>query len=129
MRSRWWRTRIWLAGAAAAGHLSAALAGEPVKAPPGSYARAHYDIYLVETCGLLTAEVLRGFELARDERLSAEGLDAAAARTARIDAGVAFDLEFQNRGLGGNRPWCRQNGKAAALAFFERFLDERYRVR
>ena len=34
-----------------------ASAGQPENAPPGSYARAHYDIFLVETCGLLTAEV------------------------------------------------------------------------
>lgn len=101
-------------------------AGQPKDAPPGSYARAHYDIYLVETCGLLTAEVRRGFELAREERLTTEALDGEAARVARIRAGVAFDLEWQNRGLGGSRPWCRQDGKAAALAFFARFIDERY---
>lgn len=101
-------------------------AGQPQSAPPGSYARAHYDVYLVENCGLLTAEVRRGFELARDERRQAEGLDEAAARAARIEAGVAFDLEWQNRGLGGSRPWCRQDGKAAALAFFARYIEERY---
>ena len=55
-----------------------------------------------------------------------EALDEAAARTARIQAGVAFDLEWQNRGLGGFRPWCREDGKQAALAFFARFIDERY---
>ena len=103
-----------------------ASAGQPENAPPGSYARAHYDIFLVETCGLLTAEVQRGFELARDERRAAEGLDEAAAREARIEAGTEFDLEWQNRGLGGSRPWCRQDGKAAALAFFARFIDQRY---
>jgi hypothetical protein len=101
-------------------------AAQPVDAPPGSYARAHYDIYLVETCGLLTAEVKRGFELASAERRTAEALDGEAARQARIRAGVAFDLEWQNRGLGGSRPWCRQDGKMAALAFFARFIDERY---
>ena len=55
-----------------------------------------------------------------------EFLDEARARTARIEANVAFDLEWQNRGLGGSRPWCRQDGKEAALAFFARFIDERY---
>ena len=40
-----------------------AYAGQPENAPPGSYARAHYDAYLVENCGLLTVEVRRGFEL------------------------------------------------------------------
>lgn len=103
---------------------SPSLAAEP--APAGSYARAHYDVFLVENCGLLTAEVLRGFEIAREERRLAEGLDEAGARAARHDAGVAFDLEYQNRGLGGARRWCRLDGKAAALAFFARFIEERY---
>ena len=105
---------------------TAARAGQPAQAPPGSYARAHYDLRLVENCGLVTVEVQRGFELARDERRQREALDEAAARLARIRAGVAFDLEWQNRGLGGSRPWCREDGKQAALAFFARFIDERY---
>jgi hypothetical protein len=119
-----WATVTGAAFAAATAGV--ALAGQPDDAPPGSYARAHYDVYLVETCGLLTREVHRGFELARDERLAAERLDAERARKARVGAGVAFDLEVQNRGLGGSRPWCRGDGKAAALAFFARFIDERY---
>jgi hypothetical protein len=118
--------RAVIVGVLVAAGPGSARAAQPVEAPPGSYARAHYDVFLVETCGLLTAEVKRGFELARDERLTAESLDGEAARQARIKAGVAFDLEWQNRGLGGSRPWCRQAGKAAALAFFERFIDERY---
>ena len=119
--------RVWLAAVAGLSPGAAeAVAGQPQDAPTGSYARAHYDIYLVETCGLLRAEVKRGFELAREERLAAEALDDEAARAARIRAGVAFDLEVQNRGLGGSRPWCRQDGKEAALAFFARFIDERY---
>lgn len=121
--------RVLFAGllmASASAGTAPARGAQPADAPPGSYARAHYDVYLVETCGLLTAEVKRGFELATAERLAAESLDREAARQARIKAGVAFDLEWQNRGLGGSRPWCRQDGKAAALAFFARFIDERY---
>lgn len=117
------RLGLVLCGFATTGTASA---GQPENAPPGSYARAHYDVYLVENCGLLTREVQRGFELQRDERRAAEGLDEAAAREARIEAGTEFDLEWQNRGLGGSRPWCRQDGKAAALAFFARYIDERY---
>lgn len=108
--------------------LASAAAEEPALPPPDSYARAFYDVALVQNCGLLTAEVERGFELSSAERRVAEGLDEATARAARIKAGVAFDLEYQNRGLGGSRPWCRQDGKAAALAFFARFIDERYRL-
>jgi hypothetical protein len=101
---------------------------EPTDAPPGSYARAHYDLLVVENCGLLTAEVMRGFELARDERRLAEGLGDEAARIARSGAGIAFEREWHNRGLGGSRPWCRVEGKAAALAFFARYIDQRYRA-
>lgn len=125
------RARWSVAGAAMGGVallIGAVAAAEPVPAPPGSYARAYYDIQLVQSCGLLTAEVERGYELASAERRAAEGLDDAAAQAARMKAGVAFDLEYQNRGLGGNRPWCRQDGKAAALDFFGRFIDERFRV-
>ena len=118
----------WVAGVLAVLGAAAAPAGEPVDAPPGSYARAYYDIQLVQNCGLLTAEIERGFELASAERRAAEALDDAAAQDARIKAGIAFELEYQNRGLGGSRPWCRQDGKAAALAFFARFIDERYRL-
>lgn len=127
MRSRLFPSGMKVAAALAL-QITAAAAAEPVAAPLGSYARAYYDIQLVQSCGLLTAEVERGYELASAERQAAEGLDDAAAQAARIKAGVAFDLEYQNRGLGGNRPWCRQDGKAAALAFFGRFIDERYRV-
>ena len=118
----------WVAGAVAVLGAGATPAGEPVDAPPGSYARTYYDIQLVQSCGLLTAEVERGFELASAERRAAEALDDAAAQDARSKAGIAFELEYQNRGLGGSRPWCRQDGKAAALAFFARFIDERYRL-
>jgi hypothetical protein len=120
------RSRVVAIALAGALLMFAASAGQPENAPAGSYARAHYDILLVENCGLATAEVERGFELARTDRLRTEALGEAAARAARIDAGVAFDLEWQNRGLGGLRPWCREDGKQAALAFFARFIDERY---
>ena len=122
------RSLAWLAGGTVVLQLALAAAEEPAAPPPDSYARAFYDVALVQNCGLLTAEVERGFELASAERRATEGLDDAAARAARIQAGVAFDLEYQNRGLGGSRPWCRQDGKAAALAFFARFIDERYRL-
>jgi hypothetical protein len=128
-RAMWNCLRRSLAGAVLVALPAAAVAAEPSAAPAGPYARAHYDIQLVLSCGLLTAEVERGYELASAERRAAEGLDDAAAQAARLEAGVAFDLEYQNRGLGGNRPWCRQDGKTAALAFFGRFIDERFRVR
>lgn len=90
------------------------------------YARAHYDVLVVEHCGLLTPELRRGFELARDALAREGAIDAQAAQDARRLALLAFDREWSNRGLGGSRPWCREDGKRAALAFYGRFIDDRF---
>jgi hypothetical protein len=43
-----------------------------------------------------------------------DALDEAAQREQRLAALVAFDYEYQNRGLGGARAWCRTEGVAGA---------------
>ena len=49
-----------------------------------------------------------------ERRLAAEeGLDEEGRTNARIAAGIAFALEYQKRGLGGSRPWCRDEGQQA----------------
>ncbi|MCC6471777.1 MAG: hypothetical protein IT563_25915 [Alphaproteobacteria bacterium] len=72
---------------------------------------------MAEQCGLLTDRAEQGFEaeerrLARAEKLDAEGIT-----KARIAAGVAFASEYQNRGLGGARGWCRTEGADAVRRF------------
>jgi hypothetical protein len=42
---------------------------------------------------------------------------------ARIAAGIAFAAEYQNRGLGGARGWCRSEGAAAVRRFEAAPLD------
>jgi hypothetical protein len=100
---------------------------EPLRrADLGVYARAHYDLLVVEHCGLLNPQLRRGFELELRDRLDRERLGDEEAEAARTQASLAFEREWHNRGLGGSRPWCREEGKRAALAFYGRFIDDRF---
>ncbi|HEX6010255.1 MAG TPA: hypothetical protein VFY87_00330 [Geminicoccaceae bacterium] len=100
---------------------------EPLRrAGLGVYARAHYDLLVVEHCGLLNPQLRRGFELELRDRLDRERLGDEEAEAARTQASLAFEREWHNRGLGGSRPWCREEGKRAALAFYGRFIDDRF---
>lgn len=79
------------------------LAGDP-------YFDLIYDYEVASFCGLIGKDVHDAFW---DKR---RRLEAAAERTSgmltdvRISAMAAADLEFQNRGLGGYKPWCRKEG-------------------
>jgi hypothetical protein len=112
-----------MAGLALAG---AAGGGARADSELGGYARAHYDLLVVENCGLLNAELRRGFELEFRDRLDRERLGGEEAEAERTRASLAFEREWHNRGLGGSRPWCREEGKRAALAFYGRFIDDRF---
>lgn len=111
---------------------SAARSGPAAELPRpeelGPLARAQYDLLVVRQCGLLSAEVRRGFDLLEADlvRERGGGADAETLERARHAGLLAFDREWGNRGLGGTRPWCRADGKAAALAFFARYIDDRF---
>jgi hypothetical protein len=115
-----------LAGLVLAGTAGGVRAEPPRQADLGGYARAHYDLLVVENCGLLNAELRRGFELELRDRLDRERLGDEEAEAARTQASLAFEREWHNRGLGGSRPWCREEGKRAALAFYGRLIDDRF---
>ena len=117
---------IVLASLAFAGAVDAVGAEAPRYVDLGGYARAHYDLLVVENCGLVNTELQRGFELELRDRLDRERLGDEEAEAARTKASLAFEREWHNRGLGGSRPWCRQAGKRAALAFYGRFIDDRF---
>ena len=55
----------------------------------------------------------------RSTLTEASGLTEAEARAERIAGWVEADREWSNRGLGGYRAWCREDGVSAA----KRFLD------
>jgi hypothetical protein len=76
-----------------------------------------YLYNVTEYCGLNTREVHDGYRreirgLTRDGRLPESTV-----RWLRIHGIIAADLEYDNRGLGGFRMWCRTEGAEAAKHF------------
>jgi hypothetical protein len=104
--------------------LIAALIAVLVVAPAGAaerqlsaYGEALYGYNVAEQCGLLTPRAEEGFAAEERRLATAEGLDRDGVMSARVAAGIAFAREYQNRGLGGARGWCRTEGAEAARRF------------
>ncbi|WP_193370648.1 hypothetical protein [Pelagibius marinus] len=79
--------------------------------------RAVYDYAVTSYCGTLTPEVEAGFKIELAALTVRAGLDKEAARRLRIRGWVEADREWRNRGLGGQRAWCREEGLPAARHF------------
>jgi hypothetical protein len=76
-----------------------------------------YDYAVMEHCGLLNNSLEQIF-LDELERLTQEsGLSREKAKKARLRGWVAADREYDNRGLGGHRAWCQEDGGAARVRF------------
>lgn len=90
--------------------LAVLLAFAPLPAVADPYYDLIYDYEVASFCGLIGKNVYDAFWEKRGR------LEAAAERSAdtltgvRIRAMADADLEFQNRGLGGYKPWCRKEG-------------------
>ena len=78
-----------------------------------------YDYAVTSYCGLLTAEVEFGFKRELNSLTEASGLTETEARAERIAGWVDADREWSNRGLGGYRAWCREDGIPAARHFLD----------
>jgi hypothetical protein len=78
---------------------------------------AVYAYGIAEYCGMVDQAVYDGF--AREVRaiVAAEGLTDAEVRAQRYNGALALEYEIGDRGLGGYRPWCREEGVAAAERF------------
>lgn len=90
---------------------------------PATRAALHETYYEYEVagyCGLVTAPVQAGFRRQLARVLAGASVDQATIDEVRGKAWQAAHWEWQNRGLGGFRGWCRNEGEAAA----RRFLDE-----
>lgn len=78
---------------------------------------AYYAFEVAGYCSLVTHAVAAGFQrrvarILEDSDVDRETLDAV-----RGEAWQAAHWEWQNRGLGGFRGWCRSEGRAAAEGF------------
>ncbi len=76
-----------------------------------------YMYSVTEYCGLNTGEVYDGYR--REMRhLTRQGrLPESTVRWLRIHGMLAADLEYDDRGLGGFRKWCRTEGLDSARHF------------
>lgn len=79
--------------------------------------RVVYDYAVTSYCGTLDREVERGFRRELAEQTRRSGLNEAAARQQRIKGWVMADEEWRNRGLGGHKAWCRDEGVTASNHF------------
>ena len=82
-----------------------------------SLARVVYEFAVTSYCGTQSPEVEAGFRKALAAATARAGLDAEAARQQRIKGWIAAEREWHNRGLGGNRAWCADEGVSAARHF------------
>jgi hypothetical protein len=69
---------------------------------------------VVDQCGLSNESIIVGYRAEYAAVVARDALDEAAQREARLAALIAFDYEYQNRGLGGSKAWCRTEGVAGA---------------
>lgn len=111
-----WRSSRWAPVVLLCGLPAALGAGEP--ASRGAEIKQVVYMYSVaEYCGLNTEDVYDGYRmqlrhLTRDGRLPESTV-----RWLRIHGMLAADLEYDDRGLGGFRNWCRTEGLDAAKHF------------
>ena len=78
---------------------------------------AIYDFEVAIMCGLASATVQRGFHARLATLVRDAGLDRTAFEQARMRGWAAAEREWSNRGLGGFRGWCRDEGATAAAGF------------
>lgn len=99
--------------------LALALLSPVSESPEDRYFQVMYDYEVAAQCGLVSVTVERAFRVALERAGRATGFDAEALRRIRIRAIVASDREYNNRGLGGYRPWCRTDGTEGARRLLE----------
>lgn len=119
MASIWgiFKTRPVAPGPALAAALALLLWGPAAADSPQSYPEItalYYDFEVAGYCGLVTRRVGEGFQRRAAELIAEHGLDQETVNRVRGDAWQAAHKEWQNRGLGGFKNWCRTEGRAAA---------------
>ncbi len=88
--------------------------------------RLYYDVEVMSFCGGGSAEVMAGFRRERLAVMRRHGLRGEQDDKARFEAARRADSEWKNRGLGGFRHWCRQQGQAAVRRFSAPLPSGRY---
>ena len=103
--------------APAAGAAVALAAAVGVAAPPADREEIRgllYDFEVASYCGLVTDDVGEGFRRKLTALVERYGVDRAEMDALRGRAWQDAHAEWQNRGLGGFRAWCRGDARRAA---------------
>lgn len=88
--------------------------GEP---PNDPLVRIHYDYEVVQYCSLANEKVIAEFQRQLASIVAETDASSDVVEAARSMAWKAAHLEWQNRGLGGFRRWCKNEGRKAAKRF------------
>ncbi len=81
-----------------------------------------YLVYRLEVagyCSLVTEPAGRGFRIQEQAIIGAHGMDRTLVESARAEAWKLAYREWDNRGLGGFRRWCKNEGSS-----YVRYLEE-----
>ena len=86
---------------------------------------AVYELEVCAYCGLVNDQVLLGYQNIRERLVTEHSLSRADIDMARAVGWQLAYAEWQNRGLGGFRGWCANEGIAAAqsLASYAEIAD------
>ena len=79
-----------------------------------------YDMGVIGYCSLGSAAVQAGFENELNRIIARNRIDQSTLNEARNRVITMVEWEWDNRGLGGFRGWCKSEGQAAVT----RFLSE-----
>jgi len=100
-------------------HSPFSLAAESIGLPPpdAPLSLLVYKMEVLNYCGLIDDGISEGFKRRRDHIILIQNLTPEDVQKARME-GWKFGLaEWQNRGLGGFRNWCKTEGKEIAEYF------------
>jgi hypothetical protein len=106
-RQRWLFPALLIAAG-----LAAAAGADPE--PPPALVRLYYEYEVTIYCSLSDRRVQAGFRHLEGIEMARSGPTAAEIDEARRRAWLAAYREWQNRGLGGFRNWCRTEAAEAA---------------
>ena len=73
--------------------------------------RLHYDLEVASYCGLVNEKALNGFNRSLQQTIAVEKLTRKDIEEARMQAWKEAHWEWENRGLGGFKSWCANEGK------------------
>jgi hypothetical protein len=96
---------------------SGAGAAAEVQAASTDLEQAYYDFAVADYCGFIDRPVAIGHFLLVHDIMARGNISPDENRAARLAAITAVDLEYFDRGLSGQKTWCRTEGATAAARF------------